>query len=563
MLGKKGSLVLSLMASGVVAATIMATHQVAQNFASGAAQGLNQQQAFILAQKSIALATLMVQKNVVICSNAQIGNENDGWKKQVRGCYQIGPLPREDLDGNSNPNGVVNKIAHDFYDSLGLLGQPPSGKPSWFKTVNLPSPYNNQMEGKAYLVFNPLDTDLKNDYHTLFKNAEITWAVRNANDPSVRAALSIADKGVICRDTRTLLEVDGLCPYAPPTKEDDDYPLDMRLNYAGYMGMPSVLCKIKDSNGQYTVDGAHTVCDYYPVQDSDDSMVFVSVVVPYQVSKDVKKQKIVMNAAVRRPFSTFHIRPIASESCAMKCESAYNEHYDNEYPRCVGLSDYNTIQNAAVLGNYPKGTQLLRKELKVLNKGPGVLFDIALKREDLDRDTKSSLGQHIVRAREFASGSSPRPVGPGGSRVIQDLIPCYYSSYYEVNVKRMNCTCRQRRIGTLGTDVTGPDGSVCRGTLTCDGVIQGPHVVARASGTSVQPFSCPAPATLPALANSQLTAVQALCQRNNWPGCSGSAISLGGCMTSTRPLPGGGSTPPRFLSNVFGAGSLATLPLSR
>ena len=547
------------MASGAVAATIMATHQVAQNFARGSAQGLNQQQAFILAQKSISLATLMVNKNVVVCSNARIKDGIDGWNNQVRGCYRMEPLAREDREGKLTPEGEINKIAHDFYGKLDL-DTPPSGQNSWFTKINLNF---GQMEGKEALIFNALDSNLENNSHSLFKNTEVTWAIRNTNDPSIREALSYTQKGVICRDQMMLEKPNGYCPPTPRVnnKSIKNNPLDMKYGLDSHLASIPDGLACKDSQGGRDLPG--TFCDYYSIKDSDESIIFISAVVPYQRSGNEKKQKIVMNAAVRRPLSVVHIRPVGSQSCSMKCESATNKHYENEFPRCVGLSDYSILSNGTPgVDNYPEGTQLLQKELGVLNKGPGVLFDIALKREDIDMDKRSQLGAHIVSAREFLNGSDPSPIGPGGSRIIQDLVPCYYSSYYEVNVKRVTCTCRQGPPGSAPT--TGPDGSVCAGSLICNEVIESPTTLARSSSTDAQPF-CPSTSTtpLPPLAGSWLTRFQSICQQNGWP-CAGTASrSISGCETRTRTLPGAGATPANANANILGAQNLNSIWLSR
>ena len=85
---KRGSLALSLVATGAVAATIVATHQLTQRFASGALGNFGRHEAFLLAQRSLALAGLMVARNVVLCSNQPSAAR---WGK-VQGCHQKGPL---------------------------------------------------------------------------------------------------------------------------------------------------------------------------------------------------------------------------------------------------------------------------------------------------------------------------------------------------------------------------------------------------------------------------------------------------------------------------------------
>ena len=498
---KKGSLVLSLMASATVATTIMVTHQVAQNFSSGKAQGLSQQQAFLLAQESVALASLMVQKNVVVCSNVRMTDSNGNLKNQVRGCYRGNPLPREDILGELKSDGEVNKVAHAFYEELKLDTNPPGDRDSWFENIDLNF---NKMEGKKALVFNKLKQDgvnLKNNYHPRFKNAEITWAVRSTNDPAIREALSLSDIGVTCRNTRTLIEREGTCP---------SHPLDMRHSlYSHSVAEADIQCK--DSDGNNIADSK---CDYYAVKDSDSSIVFISVAVPYQ-SAVKKNQKIVMNAAVRRPVAVYHIQPESGSSCSMNCEPAISENYDGNFPRCVGLSDYRPNDNRiAETDALPVGTQLLRTKLKVINKGPGILFDMSLKREDVDMDTNLQLGGRIVKAREFKITDDPRPVGPRGSRPIYDLIPCYYSSYYEINVKSISCTCQEGGPGS-GTQI-GPDGSICRGTLSCDNVVKPPTSIVRvapATPPPIPPLPCSnnANTNTPPLANSSLTRAQGLC----------------------------------------------------
>ena len=530
---KRGSLVLSLMASGTVAATIMVTHQVAQNFSSGKAQGLSQQQAFLLAQESVALASLMVQKNVVVCSNVRIPKSDGGWENQVRGCYRTKPLPLENAEGTADSDGEINKIANAFYKELKLDTNPPGDRTSWFENIDLDF---NLMEGKKALVFNKLEQDgvnLKNNYHPRFKNAEITWAVRSANDPSIREALSLSDIGVTCRDTRTLVEREGTCPAEP---------LSMKHSLHSH-AIESNDIKCKDSNNNNI---ANSKCDYYAVKDNDKSIVFISVAVPFQ-SDAKKNQKIVMNAAVRRPVAVYHVEPTASTSCSMRCESAINENYkENPYPRCVGLSDHNSVDNTDELTRYAAGMQLSATKLKVINKGPGILYDMNLKREDVDLDTGLQLGARIVKAREFGGNS----VGPGGHRIVNDLVPCYYSSYYEINVKNISCTCREGRPGDSSTQI-GPDGSVCNGTLVCNNVIKPPTSVARTTPASPSPVSCAqSSSNLAPLANSWLTRSQGLCSGSNQPPFCSGATTRAGCTSPQRNLPGSGSTPPRANSNI-------------
>ena len=99
-LGSKGSLVLSLVASGTVAATIVAAHQVVQRFASGSVGAFNQNQAYVLAQKSLAVAGLMVNRNVILCSNMPVSSNPSS---KVKGCKIT------DLDSTGK-----DKLAIDF-----------------------------------------------------------------------------------------------------------------------------------------------------------------------------------------------------------------------------------------------------------------------------------------------------------------------------------------------------------------------------------------------------------------------------------------------------------------
>ena len=549
LLRKKGSLVLSLMASGAVAATIMATHQVAQNFASGAVQGLSQQHAFVQAQKAIILATLMINKNVIVCSNVQIKDRLGGWEKQVKGCYKSTPLARENLNGRTAVTGAVNKQAWDFYTKLRLGDAYPGNGVSWFKNIDLNF---NQMEGKKALVFNQFkkNEDLENENHPVFGYSEITWAVRNTNDPTIRSALSYTDRGVVCRN-KMLLETKGYCP---PKSDASKNPLDIKYGLEAH-NVEAEGLKCKETPTGSEIPG--TWCDYYPVQDNDESVIFISVVVPYKESDNGIKQKLVMNAAVRRPLSIFHLRPTVAETCSMKCESAVGEHYNNKYPRCVGLSDYQSGQGFSTLDlkDYPEGVQLIKSEMKVVNKGPGILFDINLKREDMDSEKNTHLGARIVKARQFGRQG---PVGPGGIRTIQDLIPCYYSSYYEVNAKHISCRC-QRNLDPSGRPVAGTtgvkmaNGDICYGTpLGCTEVVDSPNVLV----ADERNLSCPDVSSqrLSFLANSRTTRFQFTCPRGS-RNCRTGGQRVASCTTAQLSEPGSSNsapTPTPLLGNIIG-----------
>ena len=265
---KKGSLVLSLVAAGTVAATIVATHQVAQRFASGAVGAFNQQQAFILAQKSLAVAGLMVNRNIVLCSNMPTALGSG----RVLGCDRKGPL-------------ASDVQAKKFYDSTNSLKL----NDSYFAVV----PAEAAAYGEKYLIFkHPIGK------HHIFKNAEITWALRSLKDTNLRSISGALSKSYVCRNVDTSDVIEGAyCPSFDDDRSDKEKLLSNRDS--NLLSDENKVC----TDGEGGADITNSVCDYYADSDGDQAIVFISVKVPYQNTdaEEEEKKYLVVNAAIRRP----------------------------------------------------------------------------------------------------------------------------------------------------------------------------------------------------------------------------------------------------------------------
>jgi len=471
---KRGSLVLSLVASGTVAATIVATHMVAQRFASGAVGAFNQQEAYILAQKSLAVAGLMVNRNLVTCSNMLV---DPGRSKQVRGCSQIGPLSDDD-------------IASDFYSDLGL-------NDSWFAVVSSTS--DSTAYGEKYLVFKHPD-----GAHPVFKNAEIVWALRSFKDTNLRSISSVLDRGYVCRhkDTGNVIE-NGFCLSEGKLLSNRDSDL---------LSDENRVCQ--DENN---ADISDSVCDYYEDSDGDDAIVFISVKVPYQ-STDAEEEKekvLVVNAAIRRPMSV--VRTYVEENtsiCPISCGIAKRPNMGSsnvEHPDCVGF-----VSGVQSGGEYfQNNIHSVEAKIKVKNYGPGVLYGLQLLKEDVDSRTGRLLGRSMV-------GFSDIPLEPvhspdqEGERGISHITPCYSAGFYRMGLERITCDCNSSDSSdfknTAGGVVCLKEKSVCGGKSIFAGnassTLEGSEARESLSGCLFSPGSRP---DLPAVSNSILTVFEQPC----------------------------------------------------
>ena len=491
---KRGSLVLSLVASGTVAATIVATHQVAQRFASGAVGAFNQQQAFILAQRSLAVAGLMVNKNIVICSNTPVSPGSD----RVRGCNRVGPL-------------ASDSKANQFYHSLGL-------RDSWFSVV----PAEIDAYGVEYLTF-----EHPSGSH-FFKDAKITWALRSLKDTNLRSISGPLSKGYMCRDVNTFNVIENA--YCPP--------MDKRSGKEKLLNRDTSLisdenkkCRTKDTDSDGRIDenddindtdNANTVCDYYSESDGDSAIVFISVRVPYQSTdaEEEEEKHLVVNAAIRRPIAIVKTYMDANSSvCPISCAIASRPHMENSNDSVDNFDCVGFISGTQSGGKYfQDNIYSVSTSMKVKNYGPGVLYDLHLLKEDVDLRTGLLLGKSMV-------GFSNSPLEPShltlqdGEKDISHTTPCYSSSFYSPSLTRITCDCDPANsldaVNTARGVICVKDKSVCAGTgnrifaSSAPAVLEGSEARDSLSGCLHSPGATP---NLPALSNSILTVFEALCE---------------------------------------------------
>ena len=505
----RGSLVLSLIAAGTVAATIVATHQVTQRFASGAVGAFNQQQAYILAQKSLAVAGLMVNRNVVLCSNMM------SIRDKVVGCYSKEPLSNDSL-------------ARELYDSLRIDA-------SWFTvedtTVNIN--YNSDAYARHVLVFNQGNANK----HPIFKEAEITWALRSLSDTNLRSISGALSKGYICRDTMNFNVIEkGYCP----SMEDRSLlsNRDSRL-----LTDENKKCRTVDTNNDDKIDkdddvndsrNDDSVCDYYADTDRDAGIIFISVKVPYQSTdaEDDAIKSLVMNAAIRRPMSIFKMYVKEDSSmCPVSCAIASRPDMVSsnvDFPECAGFAS--GIQGG---GDYfSDNIHTVETTLKVKNYGPGVLYGMSLLKEDIDPRTNNLLGRSMVGFSspplEASHFTTPSDVEEGVLEISHHT-PCYSSNFYKPSLQRVTCDC-EHSIGpgallSTNTDAKNTaNGVVCAaGTSICagknmfannaPGTLQDSSSSREARDSLSGCLSAPSQLDkLPPLSNSVITAFEQACE---------------------------------------------------
>lgn len=486
---KKGSLVLSLVAAGTVATTIVATHQVAQRFASGAVGAFNQQQAYLLAQRSLAVAGLMVNRNVILCSN--IPNTNG----MVTGCNWNEPLSGD-------------QVASDLYGDLGIDA-------TLFTKYDNIALSNFDAYARWYLTLDP------DDNHHIFKKAEITWALRSLKDTNLRSISNALSKGYVCRhqDTGDVLE-NGFCTSVD--KWDDEEKLlgsrDSRL-----LSDEDKIC----TDGDGGADIANSVCDYYADSDGDDSIVFISVKVPYQ-STDAEEEEakhLVVNAAIRRPMSivkTFMEED--SSMCPISCGIASRSHMGTsnvENPDCVGF-----ISGTQSGGDYfQNNIYTVETKMKAKNYGPGTLYGLQLLKEDIDPRTGLLLGRSMIGFPDpslLASDPKNLPLEPvhlalqDGERNMDHITPCYSPSFYMPSLQRVTCDCDTSTTSEYKNTARGviclKDQSVCAGksifASNIPSILEGDEARKSLSGCLRPPGALP----LPAVSNSMLTAFEKPCK---------------------------------------------------
>ncbi len=414
---KKGSLVLSMVASGAVAATIVAAHKITQNFAAGSGQGWGYQEAQRLGQKALSLASLMVSRNIVLCSDEILGNGN------YRGCIGVSGVSGV-ADFSIDPD-TVDTESKDFYDKLHIdddkLTSENGVTTLELKRVNSDSPFYALSRSSS-----------NNNW------AKITWSLRSwKKDPAVRTIFSSTSGSYVCRNTDDhSIVANGVCEKMDSKKglsqiyKDDDPSGKLTIN------------KCKDKNGD---DIESTACDYVFVSDNDGQMVFISVEVPYSESSEqevVSTKTLTVNGAIRRPAAMLKVMNNGGSSvtCSIRCEANGDGGLNlNDNPQCVGLSSYGANEDGD--NKYDPDAQLTGNSFLVKNDGPGVLYDLKFVREDFETNTYRQLFKATVEP-TIAGGI----VRPEGDVLVEDKIPCYISSYYQANVTSINCKCSMQRI---------------------------------------------------------------------------------------------------------------------
>ncbi len=487
LIGSKGSLVLSLVASGAVAVTIVATHQAVQRFASGAVGAFNQEQAYVLAQRALAVAGLMVHRNVILCSSEMEGNK-------ALGCKWTQP-PASD------------KVAAKLYNGLKI-------SPSWM-TVSAEG--FSQRYAKNYVR---LKAPAGKEHASIFKNAEVSWTLRSLRDTNLRSISAGFDKGYICRKAKTFEEIKGVC-------ED----LSEQEKLLGNRDSRLLSDEDKECKNDQGSAITGSVCDYYLDSDGDDSVVFISVRVPYQETdaEGESSKNFTANAAVRRPISLvkIHVKQDAS-MCSIGCTAGKRTHMDNANApsECAGLASGSQSGGEYFTDNI----HTVNTSLTIKNYGPGALYGVRLFREDIDPNNGLLLG----RSMESFSGDPLEPLHFAAAdsnrnkrvKTMTHQTPCYASKFYKPNLETASCDCEPSNssdsVNTAGGVVCKKSKSECAGSASADkkvfasnapGVLQDTHTSSEArdslSGCSHAPGKAE---DMPALSNSILTAFEKPCK---------------------------------------------------
>ena len=477
MKSQKGSLILSLVAAGSVAAAIVATHQVAQVFSEGAGQKFSQERAFRSAQKNLALAVLMVNRGIIACSARRITSAED-----ITGS-KVGRFEGCRLTKKSDQKLQSTK---DLYDPKpkGLdLNALNTRSASFFTSKNNDS--GGKYEGLKNVIFNEEDSDGNHDNHAVFKLSKITWAVKGSEDPTVKSAFSSLSKGYICWEKGSFkVKEDGVCPNPPSNPPDERFHSTESHRFNKEQKIENILVKQENCEVNGSVD-SNTVCDYYSLSDYDQGLVFISVEVPYGEASE--KNNVVMNALVRRPPAIVKIFQGEGGFCPMMCEPSEKSNLlstDSEqtaqkidpFPRCttMGHAAYfrtrptpsGPVEKVGGLDyRYREGTLLGPSYLKVKNYGPGPLYDLVLKREDIDNSTNSVISHQILSNTSFRFENNGELL-PGDETVLRDWVPCYRSHYYSKNIKKVSCSYRMNRFSN--SDLPGNAAAkVCKDGVNC------------------------------------------------------------------------------------------------
>lgn len=397
---KRGSIFFSLMASGAVAATIVATHQITQNFNIGSS--ISRKQAVIIGQKALSLATMMVTQNIILCSSKL---DSDG---HIMGC-------------SSDPLDPPEDLPEEFLTGMKLE------RDGFTLSPSRPDPPPSDQFGRVV----KLERENIKKGSPIYGVEDITWSLKTWMDPQISSVFNVMYKGYLCQHTTTHQIIEGECESVKDTQskveitalsDSAKYPDDYRK------------CQNEDNT---TIP--NSVCNYFSVSDFDENMVYISVRVPYHGSSDQGevRKTLVLRAAVRRPVPVLSFSTRSRPNCSQRCEAALSPTGVNENPRCVGLSDYGVDDLAD--SRYRNSVTASSAHLKVTNWGPGILYDLELKREDIMNSSNQVLSQAMFHPE---LDSNDGMLGPRESGYLEDKIPCYASTQYRVNVTEVSCVCR-------------------------------------------------------------------------------------------------------------------------
>ena len=434
---KKGSLILSFLASGVVAFTVVAAHQTTRRFVVGAGQGVGYQEAFNLSREALGLASLMVSRNIVICSTHKEDLASPTSKEVENKKCQL----------TTHTGGTfVDTIAGDYFNNT-LKLRPDIFTPSPSPSKSLILEKNTASSVSAH---SPL-------YVFLEKGGRIEWSHEDWRyDSTVSAVFTDLGEGV-CRNSKTFEPLDHKCPQEITLNSQTVNVQDQPLSFFKLLDRSGDRQNIK-CRDTTNAEVPETVCDYFKVLDNDGSMVFITIKMPFIDSSEGQgeSQSMSLKGAIRKPLSIISL--LSGDEgplCSVRCEAPdiVIDLNGDENPPCVGLSDSGVDSNDLSQQVFPKNnrahTSLVHAsfDFSVKNYGPGVLHELEIHRRD-QRNTNvmyksgTVLSQNVVPALSNNGIPFLLPSTDVTSHMasVTDSIPCYDTSYYRTNSHI--CRCR-------------------------------------------------------------------------------------------------------------------------
>lgn len=285
---------------------------------------------------------------------------------------------------------------------------------------DMPRSSFSQEQGDAEDIYGGVSSSDSRESTTLqvlkldHSNYEVTWSLISRDDPQFRSHIgtSIFEEGVLCVDNKGT-PIEGQCE--KPSEEK-----------AEYWNLDQMRDKIACKNGEADIDNSQ--CDYFSTADSDLGLVLIRVRTQYKTNAQGNKQ-LTLYSVVRRPLTFFSIiRDTAdATACSFRCQKSEGSDL------CVGL--YNDLENwnASV-------------KFKIKNHGPGVLYHLQLRREDIVNGSNQLLTQKLI-------STITTPLLPGEeSAEIEDEVPCHPSTHLKEAVHLVNYRCRLSRTVALDTN---------------------------------------------------------------------------------------------------------------